>query len=226
MKRMKKKNVSRIQPRSFLLQIRWFLIKMIWTVLHSTVSMIWTLFEILLLCIFCDVMLGLFVLTFIFFFVYETDNKIGNDGAKAIAEALKENKTLMYLDLSCKYHTHSPLFSNDSRFDLASCVCTTTKRMKKKKNVSRIQPRKFLLQIRWFQSKWYELCCILLYPWFWSCLRYCCCVFDLMWCLDFSYSLSFLLRVWNRQQYRERRRKGDCGGFEEEHDVDGVEIAK
>ena len=75
---------------------------------------------------FCfDVMLGLFVLTFISFsFVYETENKIGDDGAKAIAEALKKNTTLKLLDLSGKYHTHSPSFSHDSRFDVASCVCT------------------------------------------------------------------------------------------------------
>ena len=99
--------------------------QMIWTVLHSTVPMIWTLFEILLLCICFDMMLGLYVLTFTFFFTYETDNKIGDDGAKAIAEALKENTTLAGLDLGGKYHTHSPSFSHDSRFDLASCVCTT-----------------------------------------------------------------------------------------------------
>ncbi len=57
--------------------------------------------------------------------MYETDTDIGDDGAKAIAEALKMNKALTTLDLRSKYHTHSPSFSHDSRFDLASCVCTT-----------------------------------------------------------------------------------------------------
>ncbi len=59
------------------------------------------------------------------FFVYETGNEIGEDGAEAIAEALKENTTLKELELQGKYHTHTPSFSPDSRFDLALCVCTT-----------------------------------------------------------------------------------------------------
>ena len=59
------------------------------------------------------------------FFLYETVNKIGDKGAKAIAEALKKNTTLEELLLHSKYRTHSPSFSHDSRFDLASCVCTT-----------------------------------------------------------------------------------------------------
>ena len=56
------------------------------------------------------------------FFVYETDNKIGDDGAKAIAEALKKNTALEELVLRSKYHTQSPSFSHDSRFDVASCL--------------------------------------------------------------------------------------------------------
>ena len=59
------------------------------------------------------------------FFVYETGNEIGDNGVEAIAEALKKNTTLADLRLYGKYHTHTPSFSLDSRFDLASCVCTT-----------------------------------------------------------------------------------------------------
>ena len=43
--------------------------------------------------------------------MYETGNEIGDDGAKAIAEALKENKALADLRLGCKYHKHSLSFS-------------------------------------------------------------------------------------------------------------------
>ena len=39
--------------------------------------------------------------------MYETENEIGHDGAKAIAEALKTNTTLTDLDLQCKYHTQT-----------------------------------------------------------------------------------------------------------------------
>ena len=82
-----------------------------------------------LLCIYFDVMLGRFRTHISFlFFVYETVNKIGDKGANAIAEALKKNTTLEELLLHSKYHTHSPSFSHDSRFDLASCVCTTVRR--------------------------------------------------------------------------------------------------
>ena len=63
--------------------------------------------------------------SFSFFFVYEPGEEIGDDGAKAIAEALKKNTTLKELRFYSKYHTHSPSFSHDSRFDLASCLCTT-----------------------------------------------------------------------------------------------------
>ncbi len=63
--------------------------------------------------------------SFSFFFVYESGMEIGDDDAKAIAEALKKNTTLAILDLNSKYHTYSPSFSHDSQFDLASCVCTT-----------------------------------------------------------------------------------------------------
>ena len=73
-----------------------------------------------------DVMLGRFRTHISFlFFVYETVNKIGDKGANAIAEALKKNTTLTWLGLGSKYHTHTLSFSHDSRFDLASCVCTT-----------------------------------------------------------------------------------------------------
>ena len=70
--------------------------------------MIQPLFEILLMCDCFDVMLGLSY-THIRFCLYETGNKIGNDGAKAIAEALKTNKTLTTLDLESTYHTPSSL---------------------------------------------------------------------------------------------------------------------
>ena len=39
--------------------------------------------------------------------MYETDNQCGDDGAKAIAEALKKNTTLDQLELERKYHTLS-----------------------------------------------------------------------------------------------------------------------
>ena len=54
--------------------------------------------------------------------MYEPGEEIGDDDAKAIAEALKKNTTLEELALRGKYHTHSTSFSHDSRFDLASCV--------------------------------------------------------------------------------------------------------
>ena len=50
--------------------------------------------------------------------MYETVNEIGDDGAEAIAEALKENTTLEELWLQSKQQTHSPSSAHDSRFDL------------------------------------------------------------------------------------------------------------
>ena len=89
--------------------------------------MILELFEMLLLCICFDVIHWTFSYShsFSFFFVYEPGEEIGDDDAKAIAQVLRTNTTLTQLDLRCKYHTHTPSFSHDSRFDLASCVCTT-----------------------------------------------------------------------------------------------------
>ena len=89
--------------------------------------MILELFEMPLLCICFDVIYWTFSYShsFSFFFVYEPGEEIGDDDAKAIAEALKKNTTLTWLYLGGKYHTHTPSFSHDSRFDLASCVCTT-----------------------------------------------------------------------------------------------------
>ena len=81
--------------------------------------------------------------------MYETDNDIGADGAKAIAEALKENTTLKRLDLLRKYRTHSPSFSHDSRFDLSPCVRTTTKRTKKK-NVRHMSFRSYSIEKLFF----------------------------------------------------------------------------
>ena len=78
----------------------------------------------------------------------------------------------------------------------------------------------FFFKIRWSSIRWLELCCILLCPWFGKCLRYCCCVFVLIRCFDFLYSHSFFFLVWNRQRDRRRRCKGNCGGFEDEQDVD------
>ena len=41
---------------------------------------------------------------------FQTDNEIGDDGAKAIAEALKTNKTLRDLSLSGKSISHTHFF--------------------------------------------------------------------------------------------------------------------
>ena len=84
--------------------------------------------------------------------MYETGNKIGDYGAKAIAEALKKNMTLTVLSLSGKYHTQSFSFSLDSRFDIASCVSTT------------IETSFFLQNAMVFQQDDFELYCILLCP--------------------------------------------------------------
>ena len=94
--------------------------------LYSTVPAVRKLFEILLLCIFVLMVCLNFSYSnsFSFFFVYEPGEEIGDDDAKAIAQVLRTNTTLAYLWLFGKYHTHTPSFSHDSRFDLASCVCT------------------------------------------------------------------------------------------------------
>ena len=63
------------------------------------------------------------------------------------------------------------------------------------------------------------------FSWFNHCLRYCWCVIVLMWCLGFLITHIHFLLVWNRQQYRRRRCKCNCGGFEDKQDVDDIEFA-
>ena len=154
------------------------------SITHSVPHSLMTL-DLLELCVCFDVIFGLsFVLAFIyllFSFVYETDNKIGDEGAKAIAEALKCNTMLKKLYLSSKYHTHS-LPHSLMILDLIlhhGCVRRRRKERKRRmRDTCRFGHRSyihtiessfffFFLQIRYFLfSRWLELCCIQLYLWF------------------------------------------------------------
>ena len=100
-----------------------------------------------------------FLLHTFIFCLYETDNKIGDDGANAIAEALKTNNTLTGLYLYSKYHTPSSLILSwlSIRLSHHACVYDDEKHEKKKECETclygPIRSRSFLLQIRWFQTQ-------------------------------------------------------------------------
>ena len=106
-------------------------------------------------------------------------------------------------------HTLSPSFSHDSRFDLASCVCTTVKRTKRRLCETHVASvifnrEVFLLQLRF---PYHNLSCVVFYcvSDFANCfeiLFVCCvCCFDvilwLFFLLTFNFLLFFCFRVWN-----------------------------
>ena len=82
---------------------------------------------------------NLFIHLFLFC-LFETGNYIGNEDAKAIAEALKTNKTLTTLELYGTYHTPSSLILSwlSIRLSHHACVYDDEKHEKKKEYVRHV----------------------------------------------------------------------------------------